>query len=407
MVEEIRLCDHDSCTGCMACKQTCKRRAISVVYEKGFAFPYIDQEKCVKCGQCMDACPVLNTRNIKGNLHENEVKCLAVWNKDTDTRMKSSSGGIFTAMAKQVLTQGGVVFGAAWDKDMNLRHKYIYNVEELDALRRSKYVQSDTMDTFNEVRRFVTEGRIVLYCGTPCQIAGLTAFLGYKDYSNLIKVDVVCQGVPSNLMFKKYISEVEHTHGVKVLDANFRSKKYGWKCGLLLLLLVQKDERQYWMERVYERNEYYNSFIKEYFMRESCYKCPFKCNSNGYYSDISIADFWRIGNKIPLHVNDYEKGISAVILNTEKGRIFFNSCGTGLEIMERTWKEFMTNGGMYPCHKRKDNDMAYEYLLQHSWKETQGRYFPYAMKEKLKAALYLGLGEKRIRAIKRLIGKKA
>lgn len=404
--KEIRLVDHASCTGCMACRQKCKRNAISVIYEKGFAFPYINQEMCVGCGRCVQACPVLNVRNVPGNTHEKESVCLAAWNKDAGVRMKSSSGGAFSAMAEKVLAQKGVVFGAAWDERMNLRHKYVGDVAELDSLRRSKYVQSDTLDTFNEVRDFLKEGRAVLYCGTPCQIAGLTSFLDYKDYSNLVKVDVVCQGVPSGLMLKKYISEIERKHGVKVLDANFRSKTYGWRCGLLLLLLVQKGNRRYWMKRVFEKNEYYNSFIKEYFMRESCYACPFKCNRHGYYSDISIADFWRIGKTVPLNVDDYEKGISAVIVNTEKGRAFFKSCVSDLEVIERTWDEFMTNGGMYPCHKRKDNDKAYEFLSCHSWRETQKRYFPYAMKARLRTALYLGLGEKTIRKLMKLMGRK-
>lgn len=251
--KEIRLVDHASCTGCMACRQKCKRNAISVIYEKGFAFPYINQEMCVGCGRCVQACPVLNVRNVPGNTHEKESVCLAAWNKDAGVRMKSSSGGAFSAMAEKVLAQKGVVFGAAWDERMNLRHKYVGDVAELDSLRRSKYVQSDTLDTFNEVRDFLKEGRAVLYCGTPCQIAGLTSFLDYKDYSNLVKVDVVCQGVPSGLMLKKYISEIERKHGVKVLDANFRSKTYGWRCGLLLLLLVQKGNRRYWMKRVFEK----------------------------------------------------------------------------------------------------------------------------------------------------------
>lgn len=141
-------------------------------------------------------------------------------------------------------------------------------------------------------------------------------------------------------------------------------------------------------------------------MRESCYACPFKCNRHGYYSDISIADFWRIGKTKPLDVDDYEKGISAVIVNTEKGRTFFKSLVPDLEVIERTWDEFMTNGGMYPCHKRKDNDKAYEFLSCHSWRETQKRYFPYAMRARLRTALYLGLGEKTIRNLMKLMGRK-
>lgn len=406
-VQKIKLCESDVCTGCMACKQKCKNHAIDVIYNKGFAYPQINEEKCVGCGLCMRSCPVLNIQGKSGNRHEKETTCIAAWNKDENVRMRSSSGGSFSVMAEKVFSEGGVVFGAAWDSKMNLQHRYVESPEELDALRRSKYVQSDTKNTFNEVREFLRKGRKVLYCGTPCQIAGLTAFLGYKDYDNLIKVDVICQGVPSNEIFKKYISEVEAAHGVEVIDANFRSKDRGWRCGLLLLLLlrVRNGGKTFWKKRVLTDNEYYNAFIKEYFMRESCYDCQFKCNHQGYYSDISIADFWRIGKNIPLNVEKYEHGISAVIVNTQKGKLFFEQCQDNLVVIQRTWNEFMTNGGMYPCHKRQNNDEAYEYLQTHSWRDTQQKYFPLSLKHRIKVALFLGLGEKRVRVILKLLGK--
>lgn len=403
--EIITLCSHESCTGCMACKQKCKQGAISVIYEKGFAYPEIDDGKCVGCGMCMRSCPVLNTRGMEGNRHQQETTCLAAWNKDEHVRMRSSSGGSFSVMAEKVLADGGVVFGAAWSEGMNLHHRYIESSNELDALRRSKYVQSDTGNTFNEVLQFLKEGRKVLYCGTPCQIAGLTSFLGYRDYENLVKVDVICQGVPSNELFKKYVAEIEEKYGVEVVDANFRSKERGWRCGLLLLLRARKKGRMFWMKRVFSQNEYYNAFIKEYFMRDSCYDCQFKCNHQGYYSDISIADFWRIGKNIPFHVDKYEKGISAVIVNTPKGKSFFVKCHDDMEVIERAWDEFMTNGGMYSCHKMANNDEAYEYLQSHSWAETQAKFFPLTLKGKLKTALFLWVGERRLRRILKLLGK--
>lgn len=403
--KEIKLCSHADCTGCMACKQKCRHEAISVTYEKGFAYPEIDADKCVSCGLCVNSCPVLNAKGAKGNTHENETVCLAAWNKDEHVRMNSSSGGSFSVMAEKVLTDGGVVFGAAWSEGMNLCHRYIESSEELDALRRSKYVQSDTGNTFNEVQRFLREGRKVLYCGTPCQIAGLTAFLGYKEYDNLIKVDVICQGVPSNEIFKKYVSEIEDKYGVEVIDANFRSKDRGWRCGLLLLLRARKGGKTYWIKRVFSKNAYYNAFIQEYFMRDSCYDCKFKCNHQGYYSDISIADFWRIGKNIPFQAEKYEKGISAVIVNTAKGKSFFAECHNTLNVIERTWDEFMTNGGMYPCHKRKNNDEAYGYLQSHSWEETQAKYFPLSLKRKIKIFLFLLVGEKGIRRMLKMLGK--
>ncbi len=406
MIEHIKLCGRDACTGCMACKQKCKKGAINIVLDKGFWYPEINEEKCVHCGLCMTSCPVLNMKGMKGNTHEEETTCLAAWNKDETVRMRSSSGGAFSVMAEKVLSEGGVVFGAALDSKMNLCHKYIETSDDLDALRRSKYVQSDTCNTFMEVLKFLHAGRKVLYCGTPCQIAGLTAFLGYKEYDNLIKVDVICQGVPSNEIFKKYISEIESKYKVNVVDANFRSKEKGWRCGLLLLLLrVRQGNKKYWIKRTFGNNEYYNAFIQEFFMRESCYDCQFKCNHQGYYSDVSIADFWRIGKNISFDVDKYEKGISAVIVNTSKGKTFFESCNDNLVVTCRSWEEFMSNGGMYPCHKRKNNDEAYGYLLEHTWKETQEKYFPLSLKRRVKIAFFLGMGERRLRTVLKMMGK--
>ena len=401
-----KLCKNQDCTGCMACKQKCRNDAIKCVEIGGFVYPQIDENKCVNCGQCTLVCPVLNEKGISGNRHENETSCIAAWNINEDIRMKSSSGGTFSAMAEKILDEGGIVFGAAWADELALEHQFVCKKEELDKLRRSKYVQSDTKNTYNEVYDFLKKGRKVMYCGTPCQLAGLTAFLGYKDYDNLVKVDVICQGVPSLKSFKKYISEIEISEKCKVLDANFRSKDKGWRCGLLLLLLhCQNKTTTFIKKMVLMKNCYYNAFIKEYFMRESCYGCKFKNNNYGYYSDITIADFWRIGNKIPIKVEHYEHGINAVVINTKKGREFFKHCSEKLHIVERTWNEFETNGGLRQSRKPSDNDEAYRYLQNHSWSETQRKYFPLTMRRKIKTILFLFLGEKHIRKLYKITGR--
>lgn len=397
---KIKLCKQEECTGCMACKQKCNNDAIYIKTINGFAYPAIDPNKCKSCGLCSKACPVLNLEDRKGNCHEKETKCFAAWNKDESVRLKSSSGGTFSVLAEYILSQGGVVYGAAWDEYMNLLHKGINSVSELDSLRRSKYVQSDTRNTFVEAKNHLQEGRKVMYCGTPCQIAGLTSFLGGKEYDNLLTVDVLCQGVPSPVFFKKYIEEVENATGMQVTDANFRSKDKGWRCGLLLLLRAQKGSRSRTLKRVLDRNEFYNAFIREYFQRPSCYDCQFKCEKQGYYADLTIADFWRIGNKIPLNVKNYTHGISAVVVNTEKGRNVFQQCSASMEIIERTWNEFATNGGLRSAHKPKNNDEALEYLKTHTWRDTQKRFFHLSWKRKLYIISVLLFGEQTMRNIK-------
>lgn len=402
----ITLCGHNECTGCMACKQKCSKNAISCKEINGFLYPYIDRDICVGCGICVSVCPVLNTRCIKGKTHDKDKECIAAWNKDDEVRMRSSSGGVFSAMAERIFEDGGIVFGAVWSADLKLEHQYIRDKAKLDRLRRSKYVQSDTKNTYNEVYRFLQEGYKIMYCGTPCQIAGLTSFLGHKDYENLVKVDVICQGVPSQKLFKKYINEIAASENCEVIDANFRSKENGWRCGLLLLLLQCRDKaRTFIKEMLYGRNAYYNAFIKEYFMRDSCYGCKFKNCDFGYYSDVTIADFWRVGNVIPLDVENYEYGINAVIINTQRGKSFFESCADKLIVVERTWEEFASNGGLRRSHKRANNGEAYNYLQNHSWMDTQKKYFPLTMRERLKIFCYITIGEKRIRKIFRIIGR--
>ncbi|WP_298767859.1 Coenzyme F420 hydrogenase/dehydrogenase, beta subunit C-terminal domain [uncultured Fibrobacter sp.] len=394
--EEIHLCDQSLCTGCMACRQICKVGAISTKKIGGFLYPDINKGVCKACGLCMNVCPVLNLKGQKGVCHKNTQTCLAAWNKSVDVRMKSSSGGVFSALAEQVLLKGGVVFGAAWDSNMVLKHKAVERLEDLESIRRSKYVQSDVGETFNQVLQYLKTGRAVLYCGVHCQIAGLRSFIG-KDFDNLYLVDVLCQGVPSPAMFRSYLDEIEQEFASRVVDCNFRHKDKGWRCGLSLNMTLENGKN---VRRILDRNEYYNAFFNEFFLRDSCYKCKFKVDSLGYSSDITLGDFWRIGNKIPLPKEvekNYTRGISAVVVNTEKGRLLLERCVGKIETLERSWNEFSTNGGLYSSKKNADDAVAKNYLECHGWHATQQKFFPLTRKRKIKNLLMLICGEKMLR----------
>ncbi len=397
----INLCELDDCTGCMACRQICPHQAISILAINYFEYPQINHDICVSCGLCVSVCPVLNKKGRIGNNHLNEKKCIAAWHKEDNVRLHSSSGGAFTAIAEQVLSDSGIVFGAAWDENLKLKHIAIDNIQDLDFLRRSKYVQSDVGNTFVEVRQLLKAGKTVLYSGTPCQIAGLKSFLGDEQYEGLITVDVVCQGVPSPYLFRKYINEIEEEKKCRIVDCNFRTKDKGWRSYFMLALTAKnKFGRALRLTRLLGNNSFYYSFIHEFFMRESCYRCPFKCEKQGYYSDLTIADFWRIGKHIPFAIDSYEKGVSAILLNTERGKVFFKKAVSRLYITERTWEEFYSNSGLRVSKKPVNNDTAFVFLQKHSWKETQTLFFPMSRREKIKSiALYL-LGEKNIRILK-------
>lgn len=398
---QIELCKRQDCTGCMACMQACNQGAISsVISDEGFAYPIIDPDKCVKCQVCVRTCPVLS---LQPPYHYNsESPCYSAYQKQMDVRVRSSSGGMFYTLAKYVLKQGGVVYGAAWTEGLHLKHIEAEDENSLERLLRSKYVQSDTSAVFTQVKMRLNEGRQVLFCGTPCQVAAMKSFLRGKEYENLLLVDVICQGVPSPAIFRKYIDEVEVKYNTKVVDVTFRSKKYGWRCGLLLLLLCE-DGRE--IEIKYKENTFYRSFLRNYFIRESCFNCQFKASKKGCFSDITLADFWRIGSRVPYKCETYEKGVSAVLTNTEKGVKVFNSIKDDIDWEERTYDEFSTNGGLYVAQRPKGFEEAYKTAQTEGFDIIQSRHYPYTWKRLLADWINMHFTQQNIQSIKTCLKK--
>ena len=211
------------CTGCEACVQICKKDAIKMQQKSdGFMYPVIDNEKCVDCGQCVKTCPA----NTEINNLNTPIPYLA-YNLNIEDRLDSSSGGIFSVIAKYILQQEGIVYGAAYDESLTVHHISIGSISDLQKLRGSKYVQSVIGKSFIQCKQNLLEGKFVYFTGTPCQIAGLKSYLKH-DYKNLITSDLICHGVPSGHLFKEYISTLEYKHNIKIHNYKFRSKKrYG------------------------------------------------------------------------------------------------------------------------------------------------------------------------------------
>lgn len=399
-----KLCPQEVCTGCLACKQVCAKSAIHIKEINGFLYPEIDDSLCVDCGLCTKVCPVLSTQLPPAAA--NGSVSYAIWNKNNDDRMSSSSGGVFSALAEKVLSEGGIVYGAAWDENMRLKHIGVEDRRDLDAIRRSKYVQSNTDGVYRDVRQQVKTGRKTLFCGTPCQVAGLISFLGQKDYPNLITVGVVCHGVPSQQSFDKYIREIEEGNNVKVFDCNFRSKKRGWRTDLNLILYANSIEnKRVVIDRLLSKNVYMNAFLKQFFLRESCYNCPFKKDGKFCGADIMLSDAWSLWSATPWVKADYGKGVSAVAVYSEKGRECIKECTDSLSIMERPYSEYASNSGLRKACKPKNNDAAFEYLKTHSWMDTQTGFFPLRFTEKVPLYSRLILGENNSIQIKRIIKK--
>ena len=216
------------CTGCRMCEQICPRHCISMVQDnEGFLVPNINQGKCVNCGLCAKKCPQNRTEELVFDVKQT----LAARLKDDKTLYMSASGGAFAGIATAAIKNGWVVFGAAYDENMIVKHVKATSIDELLPLLNSKYVQCNTGDSFSEVKRLLNEGKKVLYSGTPCQISGLRSFIG-KSSPNLLLVDVICHGVSSPLLFSKYLELLKQKHdGADITEFAFRDKRGGWGLG--------------------------------------------------------------------------------------------------------------------------------------------------------------------------------
>ena len=304
-----KLCDELQCTGCGICAQVCPGRCIIMQENnEGFLHPQVDATLCVRCGLCEKMCPVLHTPPYKD---KPQPKAFAAHAGCTDVLEQSSSGGVFTLLAMEVLNAGGIVFGASFDENWNVRHVGVETAEELARLRGSKYVQSALGDTCFQAKQALDAGRQVLFSGTPCQIAGLRRYLK-KEYNKLLCVDIICHSVPSPKVWRAFIKDLEDRVGGRLTNVNFRDKRNGWDQYCFRATFENGAEERY---RV-ASNPYMRGFLKDLSTRPSCYHCKFKGISRE--SDITLGDFWGVQTVIPEAY--FEKGTSLVLVNSEKGR---------------------------------------------------------------------------------------
>lgn len=322
-MDTIEIVKKDDCCGCASCVQRCPRQAISMLEnEEGFLYPNIDKEKCVNCGLCSRVCPQL--KNMKKNSN-GYPKAYAMRNKNSDVLLKSSSGGIFSVIADFVLENNGVVFGATYDKNLNVNHVIAENQEDLEQLRGSKYVQSNIGETYKETENLLKKDRIVFFTGTPCQIAGLHSFL-MKEYENLITCDLICHGVPSQKLFQMYIKYLSKKLNSRVIRYNFRAKgKNGW--GLSGRVETENGKIKYIKP---DFDPYYSNFLEGTIYRKNCYKCHYaNCNR---VADITLADYWGISG---IHPDFYkEDGNSLILINSLKGEMILEKISSKIEYIQ-------------------------------------------------------------------------
>lgn len=305
----INIKNKDNCCGCSACVEICPRHCISFNNDKeGFKYPIVNIEECIDCHLCEKVCPVIHQGDEKL-----PIKNYAAINKNLEIRKRSSSGGFFYLLASKIIKQGGIVWGAKFNKDWEVVMDYTDNIDGLLPFMGSKYVQANPLNCYIDAKRFLQEGKTVLFTGTPCQISGLRLFL-QKEYDNLLLVDVICHGVPSPLFWQKYLKEIKSSFpGRELSYVGFRDKVEGWKKFSLFLDFENKLFHQ-----PFTYNSYMKLFLGNYILRPSCYKCPVRKGKSG--SDITIGDFWGIQNIFP--AIDDDMGVSSVLVNSDKGYNF-------------------------------------------------------------------------------------
>lgn len=285
----------------------------------GFSRPIVNAEICIDCGACEQACPAIGERSV------DQLQSVS-WAKSDSSELldRSSSGGIFGLLARKVLSEGGIVCGAAFDEGCRtVRHVLVGNEVGLDAVMRSKYVQSSIgKEVYRGVRNAIRSGRRVLFAGTACQVAGMSGYLGKLGESDLfLSVDVICHGVPSPELWSQWIDYRGEAFGSDVCDVNMRSKTAGWlSYSTIYEYIAEKDPSSPCESTIFNQDWYMKAFLANASLRPSCFQCPAK---RGCGSDITLGDFWGFQSIHP--EVDYSKGISAVLCNTKKGERAFNA----------------------------------------------------------------------------------
>ncbi len=327
----MKLAERNVCTGCQACASACPQQCIHVETDpEGFYRPSVETEQCVDCGLCESSCPIMHPLTIRAH----EPVAYAAYSLNSTLRMDSSSGGIFSELAQEVLKQHGAVFGAAYDDNFKVIHICAEKTEDVTKLRGAKYVQSDLGDTFLNIQKRLDSKQLVMFSGTPCQNAGLKAFLR-KEYNNLICVDFVCHGVPSPMAWQKYLeyqARLCNGNG-SIMAINMRAKNTGWsryayssqfRCADNTVCSIRNGD-----------NLFMKLFVGDYLSRESCADCRFR----GYQrvSDITLGDFWGIWDIAP--DMDDNRGTSLVLCQSEKGIQFFSGIADRLALKEVSLEE--------------------------------------------------------------------
>lgn len=347
MNEQIKLFNKkEDCCGCSACANICPKGAITMEADGlGFLYPKIDEAKCIKCGLCKKVCSFNSNYDRSLNLNEPEV--YAVRHKDLKEIVTSRSGAVFIALSDWVLNKNGIIYGAGYTGHFRVVHKRAVTKIERDEFKGSKYVQSDLNTVFKQVKNDLENNQYVMFSGTPCQTAGLRAFLKLTgvNIDKLFLIDIVCHGVPSPYFWRDYIDYIERKNKQKVIEVNFRDKtKFGWTA----------HKESFKLEDTYTYTYTYTyTFYQHIMFRRSCGVCHFTNLKRP--SDITIGDFWG-WQKVDSKFNADDKGVSLVLLNTEKGIKLFQLIKQEINFIKTDTEHCMQPNLQHPSviHPKRD-----------------------------------------------------
>ena len=369
-VADINALRPDHCTGCSACESVCPVNAIAMHKdEEGFLYPKINMEKCILCKKCVAVC-----ESAQCSFNDTIPKGYVAENKNAEMVKYSSSGGIFSILSDVIIKENGVVYGAAFDKNLHLRHFGATTHEECASMRGSKYFQSDCRWIYSKVKTSLDSNKMVLFTGTPCQVAGLKAFLG-REYINLFSVDVICHGVPSEDAFLSYINQIAPVNNVEKVC--FRNKEKGWKH---FSMHIETSGNLQYIKDLYH-DAFLRSFLSNINLRKSCYNCPYK--KYGHSADITLGDFWGAAHVIPDIDND--TGLSLVLVHTKKGEDFLQKINGECNIMPVDVEAaIVQNSAMLHSVKipvgRGD---FYKMVRKHGYKETVDTLVPITVRHRI------------------------
>lgn len=349
------------CTGCAACVNVCGQEAIQMKKGRdGFEYPVVNAEKCVGCMKCVRVC---TARNLKPEVSPQLPLVYGMCSKNENLRMHSTSGGMFSELAECILNRGGYVAGAAYNADWSVEQRMIQDRDRLEDLRRSKYQQSNAKLIYRDIKTVLEGGREALFCGTPCQAGGLKAFLG-REYERLTVCDFICRGVTSPKIFAAYIRDLEEEYGSGVEYVWMKNKCNGWH-SLTTVIGFQNGKK-------YIRKGSEDSYVQLYLrynagVRPSCYQCRFKGEKD--VADITLGDFWGLNGT----ALDDDRGTSAVICRTEKGRRLVDEIKGKVRYEEKQIND-VKRGNPCLCRpiekKEQDMDTFYEILEREGYRRA-------------------------------------